>query len=142
MNKIVDFFKGQIGKTITNSPSAAGNWLQGKLIEVEEGRIVAEYTVREEMTNPAGMLHGGIIALISDELIGATIATLDLQNFFVSINLHTEFLYGAKKGETITASTEIIRKGKNIINSECKIYNKEGKLIAKASANNYKIVKE
>ena len=138
MNKTVEFFKSQIGKEIAQTPSPVGMWLKPVLREVSEGSVTAEIKVREEMTNPAGMLHGGIITLIADEIIGATIATLELPDFFPSVNLYTDFLYPVKKGETVTAKTEIIRKGKNIINTECKIYNSENKMIAKSQANNIK----
>ena len=135
MNKVIAFLEKQKGQIITESPSPVGVWLQGKLIHVEEAKLIVEFVVRKEMTNPMGMLHGGMIALIADELIGATVATLDLGRFYVSINLNTDFLYGAKLNQTITAETEIIRQGKNMINAECKIYNSDKKIIAKASSN-------
>lgn len=138
MNQTVEFFRSQIGKVIEHTPSAVGMWLKPVLREVSEGSLTADVIVREEMTNPMKMLHGGIIALISDETIGAAIATLELTEFFPSVNLHTDFLYGAKLGETITAKAEIIRKGKNIINTECRIYNADNKLIAKSSSNSIK----
>ncbi len=138
MNKIVEYFKSQTGKELTQSPSPAGMWLKPVLIEVKEGYLKAEFTVRAEMTNPAGMLHGGMITLIADEMTGATIATLNLPDFYPSINLYTDFLSSAKQGEKITAEAKIIRKGKNIINTECLIYNSENKLIAKSQSNNIK----
>jgi len=135
MNKTIEYFKTQIGKIVEHTPSAVGMWLKPMLLEVKEGEISAEFIIRKEMTNPMKMLHGGIIALISDEMIGACIATLELPDFFPSVNLHTDFLYGAKLGEKITAKAIIIRKGKNIINTECEIYNASNKLIAKSSSN-------
>ncbi len=138
MNKTVEFFKNQIGKEITQSPSPAGMWLKPVLLEVEEGKLKAEFTVRPEMTNPAGMLHGGMITLISDEITGATIATLEMPDFYPSVNLYTDFLSSAKLGEKVIAEAEIIRKGKNIINTECRIYTSEGRLIAKSQSNNIK----
>ena len=138
MNQTLEYFRSQINKVIEHTPSAVGMWLKPILKEVNEGSITAEIIVREEMTNPMKMLHGGIIALISDEIIGACIATLELPEFFPSVNLHTDFLYGAKIGETLTAKAEIIRKGKNIINTECRIYNSDNKLISKSSANSIK----
>ena len=138
MNQTVEYFRSQINKVIEHTPSAVGMWLKPILKEVNEGSIMAEIVIREEMTNPMKMLHGGIIALISDEIIGACIATLELPEFFPSVNLHTDFLYGAKLGETLTAKAEIIRKGKNIINTECRIYNSDNKLISKSSANSIK----
>jgi len=135
MNQIIERFKAQIDKEITQSQSPVGMWLGGVLREIEEGKVTIDLVVKSEMTNPAGMLHGGASALIADEMIGITVATLNLPMFFVSVNLSTEFLYGAKKGDTVRAKAEIIRKGKTIINAECKIYNLEGKLLAKASSN-------
>ena len=139
MNQTVEFFKAQIGKVIKQTPSPVGMWLKPVLIAVEEGSLTAEIVVREEMTNPMGTLHGGMIALIADEVIGAGIATLELPDFYPSVNLYTDFLNSAKKGEVVTATTEIIRKGKNIINTECRIYNAANKLIAKAHSNNIKL---
>ena len=141
MNETVEYFRTQIGKIIEHTPSAVGMWLKPVLIEVNEGSITAEIIVREEMTNPMKMLHGGIIALISDEVIGASIATLEMSDFFPSVNLHTDFLYGAKLGETVTAKGKIVRKGKNIINTECCIYNSENKLISKSTSNSIRSVK-
>ncbi|NPA68657.1 MAG: PaaI family thioesterase [Chlorobi bacterium] len=140
MNKIVALFRTQIGKELKDSPSPAGLWLKPVLLHVEEGHLKAEFTIRKEMTNPAGMLHGGMITLIADEMIGATIATLDLPDFYPSVNLYTDFLSGAKEGKKVIAEAQIIRKGKNIINTECKIYNPETKqLIAKSQSNNIKL---
>jgi acyl-coenzyme A thioesterase 13 len=139
VNQTVQFFKTQIGKIIDQSPSPVGNWLQAILIEVEEGSISADVKVRKEMTNPVRTLHGGMIAAIADEMIGATIATLELPHVYVSVNLHTDFLFPVKEGETVRAKSEIIRRGKNIIHTECRIYNSDNKLVAKSSANNIKI---
>jgi len=138
VNKTLEFFRTQIGKVIDQSPSPAGNWLQAILVEVNEGSIVADFKVRKEMTNPVGTLHGGMIALIADEMIGATIAGLELQKIYVSVSLNTDFLYPVNEGETVRAKTEIIRKGKNIIHTECKLYNSKNKLVAKSSSNNIK----
>lgn len=139
MNKTLAFFKEQIGKELIHSPSPVGIWLKPVLKDIEEGTLKAEFIVRKEMTNPAGTLHGGIITLIADEMIGATIATLELPTLYVSVNLYTDFLNIAKLGETVTAETKIIRKGKNIINTECMLYNSKGILIAKSYSNNIKI---
>ncbi len=140
-NKTVEFFKTQIGSELKHSPSPVGIWLKPVLKDVQEGSITAEYFVRDEMTNPVGTMHGGIIALIADEMIGASIATLELSNIFVSVNLSTDFLYPVKKGEIVIAKTDIIRKGNTIIHTECKFFNAENKLIAKACANNIRINK-
>ncbi len=135
MNKTVEFFRSQIGQVITNGPSPAGRWLKGKLIDIEPGSLTVEFEVREELSNPGGTLHGGAAALICDEMIGSAVASLEKPYPFVSINLNTEFLRPALKGETIRAKSEIIRNGNKVINAECKIYNLNGKLLVKAQSN-------
>jgi acyl-coenzyme A thioesterase 13 len=141
VNKTVELFRTQIGCELKHSPSPVGVWLRPVIREVSEGSITAEIFVRDEMSNPVGTMHGGIIALIADEMIGASIATLELSTIFVSVNLNTDFLYPVKKGETVTATTQIVRKGNTIIHTECRFYNFENKLIAKACGNNIRIHK-
>lgn len=141
MNKTIEFFKRQLGKTITESPSPVGRWLKGTLVDIVPGSLTAEIEVREEMTNPGGMLHGGSAALICDELIGAAVASLEKPLPFVSVNLHTEFLRPAMKGDIVRAKSEVIRNGKTVINAECKIYSQQGKLLVKAQSTLTAVIK-
>ena len=134
-NPIVAYFKSQIGKENIQTPSPVGNWLSGKLLEAEEGSLSIEFTVRKEMTNPMGILHGGISALIMDEVIGATVHTLNRDTFFTSVNLGVDFLRSVPTGAKVIAKSEIVRAGKTIVNAECKIYNEEGTIIAKGMSN-------
>jgi len=134
-NEIVSFFKSNIGKESTNTPSPVGNWLKGVIREVDEGKLTIEFKIRPEMANPMGYVHGGIFSLIIDEIIGATIFTLNLKNYFVTINLNVDYFANIKIGELVIAKSSIIRQGKNIINAECKIFNSENKLLAKGSSN-------
>ena len=128
--------KDFIGKEAKDSsPSPFGRWLNGKLISAEQGKLVAEFVVRDEMTNPAGIMHGGAIAAIIDEIIGMTTFSLGKKGFYVAVNLNVDFLRPGKKGETIRAETEIVRDGKSMAHAECRIFNREGKLLAKAASN-------
>ena len=134
-NKIVSFFKSNIGKEATNTPSPVGNWLKGVMKYAEQGKLTVEFKIRPEMANPMGFVHGGIFSLIIDEIIGATIFTLNLDNHFVTVNLNVDYFANIKVGELVIAKSNIIKQGKNIINVECVIYNSENKLLAKGSSN-------
>ena len=112
-----------------------GRWLNGKLLEAEEGLLSFEFEVREEMTNPMGILHGGMSALIMDEVIGATVHTLNRDVYYTSVNLGVDFLKSSPAGSTIKATAQIIRPGKTIVNAECKVYNQKGDIIAKGMSN-------
>ncbi len=133
--KIMELLNSQIGKEITKSPSQIAIWLKGILLEVGEGFLKVEFTVRKDMTNPLGALHGGMYALIIDEVIGATVYALNTTNIFVSVNLNVDYLSAAHLGEKIIAESKIVRQGKTIINGECRIYNEKGEIIAKGSSN-------
>ncbi|WP_338876787.1 PaaI family thioesterase [Spirosoma sp. SC4-14] len=120
---------------MSSSISPMGRWLNGTLRSAEYGRLVVEYLVRDEMTNPAGVLHGGAAAAILDDLIGATVFTLGREYAYTSVNLTVDFLHAARVGEVITASSDVIREGKNIIHGEGRIVAADGKIIAKCSTN-------
>ena len=141
-NPILENLQKNINNISINSPSKVSNWLKGKLIKAEEGNLCFEYIIREEMTNPFGTLHGGMSALILDDIIGASVYSLNNKYHSVSVNLNTEFLIAARVGETITAEAKIIRNGNSIVNAEAAIYDKRKRIIAKASSNLIKITKK
>src|ERR687885_1135480 len=100
-NPRLDFFRSQIGRDMSGSISPFGRWLNGTIRVAELGKLVADYTVREDMSNPAGVLHGGAAASILDDLIGAMVFTLGRENAFTSVNLTIDFLHAARTGEVV-----------------------------------------
>ncbi|QHV94709.1 MULTISPECIES: PaaI family thioesterase [Spirosoma] len=134
-NPRLDFFRSQIGNDMSGSISPFGRWLKGTIRAADYGRLVVEYTIREELTNPAGVLHGGAAAGILDDLVGATVFTLGREYAYTSVNLNIDFLHAARLGESITAIAEVIREGKNIIHGEGRIVAADGKIIAKCATN-------
>lgn len=116
-------------------PSGVGRWLAGTLLVAEEGRMVAEYVVREDMVNPVQVLHGGAASAMLDDLCGLTVFALGREFGYTSVNLTMDFLNAARLGETLTAEANIVRAGRNIVHLEGRITNADGKLIAKCSTN-------
>jgi len=133
-NSIVQYLQSTIG-TSAEGPSPAGNWLNGILRAATEGNITVEYTVRPEMCNPVGTIHGGMLALMIDEVIG--IATFSLQTEFIytTVNLSLDYLSNGRKGDVITTKATVVRKGKSIINVSAEITNATGKTLVKATSN-------
>ncbi len=134
-NPILEMFQQAIGQELTGSLSPMGRWLRGRLVAAEDGSFTVEYPVREEMTNPAGVLHGGAIAAMLDDCIGMTIFALGLAVPFTSINLNIDFLRSARPGETVTARSHILRAGSAIIHAEAGLTDGEGRLLARATSN-------
>ncbi|CAG5070052.1 hypothetical protein DYBT9623_02792 [Dyadobacter sp. CECT 9623] len=134
-NQRLAFLQAHIGKPMSKSKSPVGRWLNGKLTGVREGSMEVEFTVREDMTNPMGSLHGGIAATILDEVVGTMVYALGREFACVSVNLNCDFLHSARIGDVITAKSWVVRSGKNIIHVEGKIVDLEGKIIAKCTSN-------
>lgn len=134
--KILAYLQANVNKKIADgNPNPISTWLDGTLIKASAGSITAEFTVREDQCNHAQVLHGGIITTILDEIMGMTLITVEIEHLYVTINLHVDFLFGAKAGEKVTAVSEVYRVGKKIANVEAKLYNAEGKLLAKSTSN-------
>lgn len=134
-NSGLEFFKTQIGKKLDKTPSAAGNWLAGTLLEIDDHHIKVSYTVRAEMCNPAKILHGGIASLMLDDVIGMGNFVAGSEYLMTSINLNVDFLSAAQIGETLEVTAKLIRSGSNLNHWEAVIKKESGKVVAKASSN-------
>ncbi|MBD0852103.1 PaaI family thioesterase [Maribacter arenosus] len=136
MNKPLAYFKEHIGKDASQSPSPLMQWLNPILIRAEAGELEFSYVVRNEMTNPLGIIHGGTTAAIIDDAMGAAVFSLGLPHVYTTVSLSVDYFSRAQVGETIIAQTKIIKKGKQIINAECEVWNEDKtRLIAKGHSN-------
>lgn len=139
MNKL-EVLQTFIGKEFTASPSPFMKWLNPVVLAAEVGKIEFQYTVREEWLNPMGNMHGGITAAIIDDIIGATMFSLNENNFIVTINNSIDYFSTAKLNENIIAETKIIKRGKQFVNAECEVWNADKtRLIARGTSNLFKI---
>jgi uncharacterized protein (TIGR00369 family) len=134
-NSPIDYFRSQIGKTLDRTPSAAGNWLAGVLLAVDNSEIKVAYTVRPDMCNPGRILHGGIASLMLDDVIGMGNFVAGSEFLMTSINLSVDFLSGAQVGEQLEVSAKLVRSGANLNHWEAFIRKDSGKIVAKASSN-------
>lgn len=136
MNKPLEYFKTQIGKDASQSISPLMKWLNPTLLSAEAGALEFSYIVREEMTNPMGIIHGGTTAAIIDDAIGATVFSLGVSNVYTTVSLSVDYFSRAQVGDTIIAKTKIIKKGRQIINAECEVWNVDKtRMIAKGHSN-------
>ncbi len=135
-NDRLKVFQSFIGKEVKDSPSNFMNWLMPTVISAEKGSLHCSYVVRKEMTNPYGILHGGITAGIIDDLIGATVFTLGLKNVYTTVNNNIDYFAPAREGDLITAKTSIIKQGRTIINLQCEVFlDSKNRLIARGYSN-------
>jgi acyl-coenzyme A thioesterase 13 len=135
LNPRLEFFRSQIGNNLSEIISPFGRWLGGTLRAAEHGQMSVEFDIRKDMTNPAGVLHGGAAAAIMDEVAGILVYSLGREFAYTSVNLNCDFLNPAREGEVLLANARVIRAGRNIIHCECEIITTSGKIIAKSSTN-------
>ena len=131
-----------IGQELSAIPSPVGHWLKGVLQEVNENGIKVAFTVRNDMTNPVRILHGGIIATMLDDTMGITVMVKhseDFSHFYSTVNLHVDYLASAREGMTVTASSNITKAGNKIANVEGWLHDNTGKLLAHATCNMLKV---
>lgn len=136
MNKAVHQLRNQIGQFFSESPSPFTHWLKPIILSVEEGKLSFQYTVRKDWTNPMNTLHGGVTAAIIDDVIGATIYSLNAESFHTTLNLVVDYFSSAKENDVIIADTLVIKKGKQIVNAQCEIWNADkSRMIARGYSN-------
>lgn len=135
-NKRLKHLQSFIGKQFTESPSPFAHWLNGKVISVDEKSIAFQFLVRKDMTNPVGMLHGGVTSGMIDDCVGVNFFILALDYFYPTINLNVEFFNPALEGETVIVKTQVVKQGKAIINIKADVINETTqKLVAQATSN-------
>jgi uncharacterized protein (TIGR00369 family) len=135
-NQRLKHIQGFVGKQFTESPSPFAHWLKGKVISVEDKSVEFQFTIRKEMTNPVGMLHGGVICGMIDDCIGVNFFLLGLEYFYPTINLNVEFFNPATEGETVIVKTQVVKQGKTTINIKADVINESTKkLVAQATSN-------
>jgi acyl-coenzyme A thioesterase 13 len=135
-NKRLQLLQSFIGRPFSGSPSPFARWLNGTVVSVNEKAVEFQFTVRKEMTNPAGTVHGGILSSMIDDCIGVNFMILGLENFYPTINLNVDFFNPAFENQTVLVKTELIKLGKTIIHFNAVVINQtNNKLVAKAGSN-------
>lgn len=115
--------------------SAMGQLIPMKLSVVRENYVEYEVYPDERHFNLQGGIHGGFCATVLDSTTGAAVhTTVDAGVSFSTIDLNVKMLKAMKSGETYTAIGEVIRIGRNVLTSEGRIIDKEGKVYAFGSA--------
>lgn len=91
--------------------------------------------VRDELLNGHGTVHGGVLASLVDNAIGAAIATLEADRIvgLATTDLNISYL-NAAKGEAITAEATILESGNTISFGEAELLDDAGDLVAKGRA--------
>ena len=118
-------------KDIAEAQPPFGRWLGMKLTLVSPDRVVGEVVVREELTNRNGVLHGGAVMALADNMGGtATFLNLPAGAGTTTIESKTNFFAACALGETIRTETTPLHRGRTTMVWQTRVTRADGKLAA------------
>lgn len=92
----------------SGGPGMAGlpEYLGIRTVEARPGHLVAELDAREELLNPFGAVHGGVISALADHVLGAVVYTVVERGYWAATTeLKLNFLAPARPGPVRAEST-------------------------------------
>ena len=96
--------------------------------------IKVEMQARPEFINPAGLIHGGMLAAMLDETLSpALAATLGPGEFAPTLEIKVNFISPAKVGRVL-GTGRIVSRGRSICFMEGQLHDEQGNLLATAMA--------
>lgn len=134
--ELYQYFKSNIGKGYPDSFTTFGKWLEPIVRIVERDKLVLEFLCRKEQANPVGTIHGGVIASLIDETIGAMMFYIGEPHFKSSINLNVNFLSSCRPGDVLLVEARLVKSGRKLTFGQASITRKDdAKLIATGNCN-------
>lgn len=103
-------------------------WLAIQIEAIASGYCKLNYTIRPEMLNGFGSVHGGILFAASDSALG--FACNSHGTLSVAIEVSISYTRPAFEGQKLTVIAQEINLGKTTGLYDIKTYNEEGKLIS------------
>ena len=107
------------GATKGREPSPFVELIGGQMEEWGEGYARMSLVLEPYHTNPNGVMHGGVITTIMDEVLGVAIASLrGMEVTYAAphstVEMNASFLLGARPGDRIVVEGRVLRLGKSI----------------------------
>lgn len=102
-----------------------------KVTSVSPERVTAELQMREDLNNRFGIMHGGAIMALADNLGGtATTANLQPGQSTTTVESKTNFFAAIPIGDTAYAECTALHRGRTTMVWQTKITRGDGKLCA------------
>jgi len=111
-----------------------------EVLDMQPGESTTRVRWREDLCQPAGIMHGGVIATLIDTGIAHALLLTDVYKEFaakggyiVSVDLRVRYFRPVSAGAIVCKST-IPRLGRQILHGESIITNEDGKEIARGES--------
>ena len=108
--------------------------LGASVLEVEDGRVVVEFEVREEFKHPGGAVQGGIVTAYADLCMALAAHThFDQGQHMSTSSLTVNFLAPVTAGPVIGEGT-VVKKGRSVVFMEGILRDRGGNEYAHATS--------
>ncbi|MCX6313460.1 MAG: hydroxyphenylacetyl-CoA thioesterase PaaI [Sphingobacteriales bacterium] len=103
-------------------------WLGISLLEVKAGYSKIQMTVRKEMINGFGIVHGGIAFALSDSAFAFACNNRNILS--VALDTSINFIKPVQVGDLLTAEATELHNGKSTGLYQIRVYNQNNHLVA------------
>lgn len=101
-----------------------------KVIKAQNGEATVELVIEPKHLQAYGILHGGVLATLIDNGIGAAVhSLLTDEQASATVDLNIKFLKGISTG-VLRAEGKVFKKGRTMMFAECSILDDQEQLIA------------
>src|SRR5579863_88487 len=116
-------------------PPPAARLMDFGIEAIEDGRVVFSMPTGEWMTNPAGVIHGGMSSTLLDTVMTLAVNTkLPAARMATTLDLHVRFLRPLfPTGDRVLAEGLAIHVGQSVGTAEGRVHDAKGRLIAHAT---------
>lgn len=116
-------------------PPPTFEYLHGELVEHAPGRARCRFRPTEEMTNPLGVVQGGILAAFFDDTMGPAVVSIAGSRGFTTVSLNLSYLRSARPGEPVLCEAVVVKHGRTHAYVEGSLTREsDGALLARATA--------
>jgi len=134
-----DIFAGQVVDHMMEN-DLFSRWLGIEILEIREGYSRLKMTVREEMINGFGIVHGGIAFSLGDSAFA--FACNNRNNLSVALDTAINFLKPVHVGDILTAEAKEIHNGRSTGLYQINIINQHDHLVAQFKGTCYRTGKK
>jgi acyl-CoA thioesterase len=115
-------------------------WLGIEVLAVAKGSVKLQMTIKHDMLNGFGILHGGVIFALADSALA--FASNGLGKISVSVEASMSFIKSAREGEVLTAIASEINAANRIAVYQVLVTNATGETLAHFKGTVYRTSKE
>lgn len=102
-----------------------------EVLDIRDGYCRMRLPWRFELTQPAGVVHGGVVASLIDSVVVPAIgAGYDTAMNYATVDLHVQY-QGAVVGRDMVAEGWVTRRGRSVVFCEAEVCTDGGDVVAK-----------